>query len=113
MRKRGATWWKPRWPKGSIEPARRERGNDAGGPALDARRLRPRLQPVVRGGGRAQRRPARDPRQLRRRRAAGPMGGQRLAAPLIGAAPAPGPPWRPFRPAAAAGDRDEPVRTDL
>ena len=48
-------------------------------PALDAGRLRSRLEPVVRRRLGPQRRTAGDPRELRSRRRRGAMGGQRLS----------------------------------
>ena len=66
----GATWSRPRSPNTSIEPARRQQRAkpSARRSALDARRLHPRVEPVLRRGLGPQRRASRDPRQLRRRR---------------------------------------------
>ena len=94
-----------------LSPRDSQRGEqDARRPALDAGRLHPRFQPVVRRGLGPQRRAAGDPRELRRRRAGSAVGRQRLSAAAVGA-PAPRRrARRPFRPAALARHRHEHFR---
>ena len=100
MPRPGRQWSTPRStkserprPRAPSERARRRS-------ALDAGRLRPRLEPVLRRRLGAQRRAARDPRQLRRRRRRGAMGRQRLSAAAVGAASARRSARRPLRPPA-------------
>ena len=81
-RPRSSRRTQPRERPGPRTPATR------GHPTLDARHLRPRLEPVLRRRLGAQRRAAGDPRQLRRRRRRGAVGGQRLSAAAVGAAAA-------------------------
>ena len=95
----------------SIEPARRERGEQGRRrPALDPRRVRPRVEPILRRRIGAERCIAGDPRELRRGRAGSAVGGQRLSAAAVGAAAARRSARRPFRAQAAAGDRHHHLR---